>query len=180
MLRRTIRTSVLELVQDNIVKQDTDAIVNAANTKLAPGGGVSGAIHRAAGPGLWQEVKKLGGCRTGQAKLSSGHNLKARYVVHTVGPVYGTSPQDPDLLRDCYEHSLEVAVENDIRSISFPSISTGIFGYPIKEASRIALSAVIDYLRQHDSPKLVRFVLFTRQDLAIYTETILELAKQQQ
>jgi O-acetyl-ADP-ribose deacetylase (regulator of RNase III) len=177
MIQRAVGPSTLELIQGNIVEQDTDAIVNAANTRLTPGGGVSGAIHRAAGPGLWQQTKTMGGCRTGQAKLSSGYNLKAAHVIHTVGPVHGTSKEDPELLRSCYKRSLELATANNIRSISFPSISTGIFGYPVAEASHIALSAVLEYLETLENPLLVRFVLFSKQDLEAYTYTLLELER---
>ena len=144
MIKKKIGESFLELIQGNIVEQETEAIVNAANKRLSPGGGVSGAIHKAAGPGLWEECKKLGGCETGEAKITSGHNLKARYVIHTVGPVYSGSERDAEELKKSYLNSLKLAKENGIKSISFPSISTGAFGYPVKEASLIALETVID------------------------------------
>ncbi|GAH25274.1 unnamed protein product [marine sediment metagenome] len=127
-----IGNSILELIAGDITVQDTEAIVNAANKQLSPGGGVSGAIHRAAGPELWEECKTLEGCQTGEAKLSRGYNLKAKYVIHTVGPVYSSSKSDPEDLRDCYKNSLLLASRNKIKSVSFPSISTGIFSYPVK------------------------------------------------
>jgi O-acetyl-ADP-ribose deacetylase (regulator of RNase III) len=123
-----IGQTTLEVVRGDITKQDTEAIVNAANKQLAPGGGVAGAIHRAAGRGLWEECKKLSGCNTGEAKLTSEYNLKAKYILHTVGPVYNGIPQDAEGLRTCYINSLRLADENGITSISFPAISTGAFG----------------------------------------------------
>ena len=136
MERLQIGQSVIELVLGDITEEATDAIVNAANKELAPGGGVSGAIHKAAGPGLWEEAKTIGGCQTGEAKITYAHNLKARYVIHTVGPVYSGSPQDPTILRSCYMESLHLASTHDAFTIAFPSISTGIFGYPITEAAQ--------------------------------------------
>ena len=175
MIKREIDQSVLELIQGNVVNQETEAIVNAANTKLAPGGGVSGAIHNSAGPGLWEECKKLGGCETGEAKITSGHNLKAQYVIHTVGPVYSGSEKDMENLQNCYLNSLKLAKKHGIESISFPSISTGIFGYPVDEASRIALKTVVDYLETRKEITLVRFVLFSRQDFLVYEKSLKEI-----
>jgi len=162
----------LEIVKGDITKQQTDAIVNAANKKLAPGGGVAGAIHKAAGPGLWEECKKLGGCETGEAKITSGYNLAARFVVHTVGPVYDNTPQNAKDLENCYFNSLSLAVEHDLNSISFPAISTGIFGYPLEEAAEISIRTVIKFLEEHAKPKLVRFVLFGAKDLAVYKNSL--------
>lgn len=125
---------------------------NAANRKLEPGGGVSGAIHRAAGPSLWGECRLLNGCATGEAKITGGHRLKAKQVIHTVGPVYIGSEQDSLLLRQSYQNSLQVGLDNGVKPISFPSISTGIFGYPVCEAARIALQAVLDFVRTHPGP----------------------------
>ena len=122
----------IQLVVGDITAQDTVAVVNAANSRLAPGGGVAGAIHKAAGPGLWEECRTLGGCETGEAKLSGGHNLPNAYVVHTVGPVYRGSPDDPHKLRACYLNALHVADAHGIRTIAFPALSTGIFGYPVE------------------------------------------------
>ncbi|HPC48135.1 MAG TPA: macro domain-containing protein, partial [Deltaproteobacteria bacterium] len=121
--------SLLQVVQGDITAQDTEAVVNAANHQLAPGGGVAGAIHKKAGPGLWEECRKLGGCATGEAKITRGYNLPNTYVIHTVGPVYSGSGKDPVLLRSSYINSLKVADTNKVRSISFPALSTGIFGY---------------------------------------------------
>ncbi|HHX87744.1 MAG TPA: O-acetyl-ADP-ribose deacetylase [Firmicutes bacterium] len=164
--------STMELTVGDITKQDTEAIVNAANKQLAPGGGVAGAIHRAAGPGLWEECKKLGGCETGQAKITSGHNLPAKYVIHTVGPVYQGIPDDPVLLRSCYRNSLKLARDNSIKSISFPAISAGIFGYPIAKAAKVSLEAVHDFLLLNSEVKLVRFVLFKSADFEVYRQAL--------
>ncbi|MBC7333544.1 MAG: O-acetyl-ADP-ribose deacetylase [Actinobacteria bacterium] len=166
-----VGNSFLELVEGDITMQDTDAIVNAANKRLAPGGGVAGAIHRAAGPKLWEECKTLGGCETGEAKITKGYNLKAKYVIHTVGPVYSGSPEDPVNLEKCYKNSLELASKNNIKTIAFPSISTGAFGYPIKEASEIAIKAIASYLKDHPEIEVVRMVLYGRSDWEVYKET---------
>jgi O-acetyl-ADP-ribose deacetylase (regulator of RNase III) len=171
---RTIGASRVEIVRGDITGQDTEAIVNAANNTLAPGGGVSGAIHRAAGPGLWEECRSLGGCATGEAKISGSHGLKARYVVHTVGPVYSGSEQDPLSLRSCYRNSLQAALESGIKSIAFPSISTGIFGYPVTEAAAVALEAVRGFLEEKAGIELVRFVLFSEADFEVYAKALEE------
>jgi O-acetyl-ADP-ribose deacetylase (regulator of RNase III) len=173
--RLEIGEIILELVRGDITKQDTDAIVNAANTRLAPGGGVAGAIHRAAGPGLWEECKTLGGCRTGEAKLTSGYALKATYVIHTVGPVYSGSSRDAEELRACYRNSLRLADENGIRSVSFPAISTGAFGYPLKEAAQISLTTVIEYLKEETGLKLVRFVLYSQSAYDVFRDVLTSL-----
>jgi len=172
-----IGNSTLELAAGDITRQDTEAVVNAANKRLSPGGGVSGAIHRAAGPELWEECRTLGGCRTGEAKLSRGYNLKAKYVIHTVGPVYSGSAGGPEDLRDCYKNSLLLASQNEIKSISFPSISTGIFGYPVKEASRVALKTITGFLKEHPEIELVRMILFTEGDYGIYKASLDKLLK---
>jgi len=172
-----IGNSILELIAGDITVQDTEAIVNAANKQLSPGGGVSGAIHRAAGLELWDECSTLGGCRTGEAKLSRGHNLKAKYVIHTVGPVYSGSKSDPEDLRDCYKNSLLLASRNKIKSVSFPSISTGIFGYPVNEASRVALKTITNFLEEHPQIELVRMVLFTEGDYGIYKSSLDKILK---
>lgn len=172
-----IGDSVLEIIRGDITKQDTDAIVNAANKQLAPGGGVSGAIHRAAGPALWEECKKIGGCETGEAKITSGYNLAARYVIHTVGPVFNNTPQNTQDLERCYLNSLSLAVQNGLKSISFPAISTGIFGYPLQEAAVVSLRAVIKFLRQHNKPELVRFVLFGEKDFKVFKNTLEDITK---
>jgi O-acetyl-ADP-ribose deacetylase (regulator of RNase III) len=165
----------IELVKGDITAQDTDAVVNAANNQLAPGGGVAGAIHRAAGPGLWEECSKLGGCPTGEARISKGYNLPNRYVIHTVGPVYRALPDDPLLLASCYRSSLELAEKYDIKTISFPALSTGIFGYPAKEAAKVALSTIIDYLKKSTVITLVRMVLYDEASLRVHEEVLKEL-----
>ena len=160
--------SKLEIVQGDIVDQVTDAIVNAANTRLIPGGGVDGAIHRAAGPGLREECKKLGGCSTGEAKITKAYNLKARYVIHTVGPVYSGNPMDAEILKNSYLNSLNLAIQNKLKSISFPAISTGAFGYPLEEAAYISLTTVIEFLKKHTELTLVRFVLYSQPEYKVY------------
>lgn len=164
-----INSSTLSLVKGDITHEATDAIVNAANSRLARGGGVDGAIHRAGGPKIMEECRKIGGCPTGDAVITTGGNLKARYVIHAVGPIYrdGKSGEDR-LLASAYRRSLEVALQNKVRTIAFPSISTGAYGYPIQEASNIALKTVIDFLKTHRGIELVRFVLFTERDLEVY------------
>lgn len=163
-----IDDKTVEIILGNITQQDTDAIVNAANNQLSPGGGVSGAIHLAAGKKLWEESKKLGGCKTGEAKITSGCNLNADYVIHTVGPVYSGIRQDRRLLESSYRNSLKLAAKNKIKNISFPAISTGIFGYPVKEAAHIALSTVIYFLKNNTEIELVRFVLFNKASFEIH------------
>ncbi|GAI88970.1 unnamed protein product, partial [marine sediment metagenome] len=133
--------------------------------------------YRAAGLKLWEECRTLGGCRTGEAKLSRGHNLKAKYVIHTVGPVYSGSKSDPEDLRDCYKNSLLLASRNKIKSVSFPSISTGIFGYPVNEASRVALKTITNFLEEHPEIELVRMVLFTEGDYGIYKASLDKILK---
>ncbi|MFP4646708.1 MAG: macro domain-containing protein [Candidatus Acetothermia bacterium] len=162
----------LELVQGDITRQSTEAVVNAANKELAPGGGVAGAIHRAAGEKLWEECKKLGGCKTGEAKLTSGYNLPADYVIHTVGPVYSGAPRDEQLLSDSYLNSLRLAVENEISSVAFPALSTGAFGYPLEKAAPVALQTITDFLQEHGYPELVRLVLHTQQDLEEHVQIL--------
>ncbi|MCU0576282.1 MAG: macro domain-containing protein [Desulfobacterota bacterium] len=155
-----IRNSRLQFVVGDITAQDTGAVVNAANTQLAPGGGVAGAIHRAAGPGLWEECRGLGGCGTGEARISGGHGLPNAYVIHTVGPVYSGSKQDAVLLRSCYLESLKLADKHKIPSISFPALSTGIFGYPVDKAACVAVEAIRDYLQGETGIEIVRMVLY--------------------
>lgn len=170
-----IGRSKLQLVVGDITAQDTDAVVNAANSRLAPGGGVAGAIHSAAGPGLWEECRTLGGCRTGDAKISKAYSLPNRYVIHTVGPVYSGSKDDPVLLRSCYLRSLEEAERNGVKSIAFPALSTGIFGYPIEDAARVAITAVRDYLSGSTGIELVRLVLYDRAALNAHERVLQDL-----
>jgi len=178
-MKVTINKSVLELVQGDITQQDTDAIVNAANQSLLGGGGVDGAIHRAAGPQLLAECRTLGGCATGDAKITRGYSLKARHVIHTVGPVYRRQSEEVrDLLASAYRRSLEVALENGLKSLAFPSISTGAYGYPVEEAAPIALSTVINYLEKHEDIEQVRFVLFSTGILKAYEKALGDLTGQ--
>jgi O-acetyl-ADP-ribose deacetylase (regulator of RNase III) len=168
-----INKATLELVQGDITQQATDAIVNAANPTLLGGGGVDGAIHRAAGPELLAECRTLGGCETGDAKITKGYKLKARHVIHTVGPIYRREgKQAASLLVGAYRRSLEVASENGLKSVAFPSISTGAYGYPLNEAAPIALKTVADYLKKHSEIELVRFVLFDQNTLRAYEEAL--------
>ena len=169
-------TGHIELIRGDITEQDTDAIVNAANTTLLGGGGVDGAIHRRGGPAILEECRGLGGCETGDAKITTGGRLKARHVIHTVGPVYRDGRhREPELLASAYRRSLEVASQHSLRRIAFPSISTGAYGYPIRDAARVALRTVTEYLRGQPDIELVRFVLFSDSDLAVYREAETEV-----
>jgi len=160
---------MLAAVQGDITRQQVDAIVNAANTTLLGGGGVDGAIHRAAGPELLEECRGIGGCPTGEARITQGYRLPAKYVIHTVGPVWsGGNRGEPELLRTCYVNSLRLASEHGLRSIAFPSISTGAYRFPIEQAARIAVESVQEALGKPTSIELVRFVCFSVSDLAVY------------
>ncbi len=153
----------------DITKLKVDAIVNAANSSLLGGGGVDGCIHRAAGPQLLEECRTLNGCRTGEAKITGGYNLPARHVIHTVGPIYSGSVSDPQMLRNCYWNSLDVAKANDLHSIAFPGISTGVYGYPKKEAAHIALTTVKEWIEANYGYDIeVTFVCFSEEDYLIY------------
>lgn len=169
-----VNKSILALVQGDITREKTDAIVNAANNRLRGGGGVDGAIHRTGGPVILEECKKIGGCETGQAVITSGGNLYVKYVIHTVGPVYrGGNSNEPVLLQDAYQNSLGLALTNGVKSISFPSISTGAYNYPLEQAASIALKTVIDFLYKHTEIELVRFVLFDQKTYGVY-KTVLK------
>lgn len=155
----------------DITKLKVDAIVNAANSSLLGGGGVDGAIHRAAGPKLLEECRTLNGCRTGEAKITKGYNLPAAHVIHTVGPIYSGSLHDPEDLRNCYWNSLEVAKANDLHSIAFPGISTGVYGYPKREAAEIALTTVKEWLEKNAGYEMeVTIVNFSEADYKIYMQ----------
>lgn len=161
----------IDIIDDDVTRQQVDAIVNAANTSLLGGGGVDGAIHRAAGPELVAECQMLNGCKTGEAKLTKGYRLPAKYVIHTVGPVWrGGNANEDQLLRNCYINSLTVAVEHQIATLAFPSISTGIYGFPIERASNIALQTVKAFLEEHPSIRKVVFVCFGQRDYQIYQQ----------
>ncbi len=168
--------SVLELVEGDITKQETEAIVNAANTSLLGGGGVDGAIHRAGGPQILEECKKIGGCPIGEARITTGGRLKAKWVIHTVGPVYRDGKhREPELLADAHRNSLQLASEKGIQSVAFPSISTGAYGYPMVDGARIGLRAAIEFLKAHPEISLVRFVLFGQAALNTYETVLVEL-----
>ncbi len=168
-----IGESILELVQGDITKQEVDAIVNAANSSLLGGGGVDGAIHDAAGPQLLEECRKLGGCPTGSAKITRGYKLKARHVIHAVGPVYRDGKHnEPALLASAYRTSLELASQNQCASIAFPAISTGAYGYPMPDAARIAFRTIIDYVEQHPEIKWVRYVLYDARAFAVHQRVL--------
>lgn len=163
----------IQIVRGDIAKLDVDAIVNAANTTLLGGGGVDGAIHRAAGPELLAECRKLGGCRPGQAKITRGYRLPARFVIHTVGPVWrGGKQGEPETLADCYRNSLQLAVENEIETLAFPAISCGAYGYPIKEAAQIAFKATREFLAVSDELQRVIFVLWGEDVYDAYREAL--------
>ena len=162
----------IEIRQGDITKLELDAIVNAANTSLLGGGGVDGAIHRAAGPELVKECRKLGGCPTGEARITRGYNLAARHVIHTVGPVYSGKPKDKTLLSGCYQNSLKLAAENNVHSLAFPAISCGVYGYPIEEACKIAVDTTCSFLENNPSIEKVTFMLFSPGDLKVYEDYI--------
>ena len=167
----------IEIIQGDITKQAVDAIVNAANTSLLGGGGVDGAIHRAAGPELLAECRTLHGCRTGEAKLTKGYRLPARFVIHTPGPVWhGGGSGEEALLASCYRSCLTLAAEHGCETVDFPSISTGVYHFPLEKASRIALSTIADFLAGHPAIKRVRMVCFDERTKAYYDRALEELA----
>jgi O-acetyl-ADP-ribose deacetylase (regulator of RNase III) len=170
-----MRKDAIEVVQGDITQQAVDAVVNAANTSLLGGGGVDGAIHRAAGPELLAECRTLGGCPTGEAKITRGYRLPAQWVIHTVGPVWrGGKVGEDELLASCYRRSLEVAVQSGVRSVAFPAISTGIYGFPLERATRIAISEVRAFLKANLGVGKVVFVCFDRSTFNCYEKALAE------
>ena len=175
-MRRVAHGVVVECVRGDITSQDdVAAIVNAANAELRSGGGVAGAIHRAAGPELEEEARSLAPIAPGEAVMTGGHHLPNRHVIHTLGPVYGRDRPEADLLANCYRNSLALAEEDGIDSIAFPAISTGIFGYPVEEAAEVALGAVVEATETLEHVRLIRFVLFGEKDLEVHERVLSEI-----
>ncbi len=178
-MKFTIGNAILELVEGDITQQKVDAIVNAANTSLLGGGGVDGAIHRSGGPTILEECKKIGGCPTGEAVITTGGNLHAPWVIHTVGPVWRDGSRGEDvLLRNAYKNSLKKADLHQLTSIAFPSISTGAYRFPIDKAAHIALSTCIEHLKGKTSLTEIRFVLFGSAAMEVYKESLLDVCKE--
>jgi O-acetyl-ADP-ribose deacetylase (regulator of RNase III) len=176
-MKREFGTVTVECVGGDITSQnDVRAVVNAANARLGPGGGVAGAIHRAAGPGLAEEAVPLGPIAPGEAVITGAYGLPNRYVIHTLGPVYGQDHPEPELLARCYRNSLGLAEENGIESIAFPAISTGIFGYPVGEAAGVALETIRGVAGSLERVRLVRFVLYGSSDLEVHEAVLSRLA----
>jgi len=166
----------IRIVEGDITRLAVDAIVNAANHSLLGGGGVDGAIHGAAGPNLPKETRTLGGCETGQAKITGGYRLPAKHVIHTVGPIWhGGRSGEPELLADCYRNSLALAAEHRLKTVAFPSISTGAYGYPIELASRVALKTVREFLEASPLPEKVIFCMYGEEDFELYLERAEEI-----
>lgn len=169
---------MIEIIEGDITQLAVDAIVNAANEELMTGGGVCGAIHRAAGPGLWEECRQIRGCEPGAAKITKGYNLPAKWVIHTVGPVWSGGNYDEDeVLASCYRHSLALANEYQIKTIAFPAISTGAYGFPIVRASKIAVTEVNKFLHSHNLPEQVIFVCFGKSAYDSYLDVMKESAE---
>ncbi|MCX7881076.1 MAG: O-acetyl-ADP-ribose deacetylase [Patescibacteria group bacterium] len=163
----------ITLVKGDITKQKVEAIVNAANKTLLGGGGVDGAIHKAAGPELLEECKKLGGCQTGEAKITKGYKLPAKYVIHTVGPIFGKeNGKEAELLASCYRNSLFLAKKYKIKTIAFPSISTGVYGYPKKEAAEIVIKTIKEFIKNNNWFEEIRLVVFSKESYQIYKELL--------
>ncbi len=175
-MRIVMGSSVLELVQGDITQQDTDAIVNAANSTLLGGGGVDGAIHRAGGPQILDECRRIGGCPPGEARITTAGRCKARYVIHTVGPIYrGGTRDEARILANAYRNSLNLATQHGVKTVAFPSISTGAYGYPLELAAPIALRTVLDYLQTPTDIELVRFVLYSEPAFEAYVLALRQL-----
>ncbi|WP_273846329.1 macro domain-containing protein [Rubrobacter calidifluminis] len=168
-MKREVDGVTIECVRGDITRQpDVEAIVNAANARLTTGGGVAGAIHRAAGPGLEEECRPLAPISPGEAVITGGHDLPNAHVIHTLGPVYGSDHPEAELLANCYRNALRLADEHGITSIAFPAISTGVFGYPVEMAARVAIGTVLDEAPGLQNVRLIRFVLFGEQDLEVH------------
>jgi O-acetyl-ADP-ribose deacetylase (regulator of RNase III) len=166
----------VKVVQGDITKLKVDAIVNAANTSLLGGGGVDGAIHRAAGPELLIECRSLGGCPTGEARITKGYNLSSRFVIHTVGPVWrGGNSGEEELLANCYKNSLQLAAEKELTSIAFPAISTGAYGFPLEQASVIALREAAIFFRKQSTVDTIIFVCFAQRDSQVFAERLMAI-----
>lgn len=180
-MKHQVGECTLEIVQGDITRQEIDAIVNAANTRLAGGGGVDGAIHHAGGPAIMEECRKIGGCPTGEAVATTAGRLRAQAVIHTVGPIWhGGDRGEPELLANCYRNSLALADQRGFTSIAFPSISTGVYGYPVDQAARVALGTMLDYLAGDTELRLVRMVCYSAPDLAAYQAALEELLRERE
>ena len=168
----------ITIIKGDITRQNTQAIVNAANSSLLGGGGVDGAIHRAAGPQLLEECRTLNGCQTGEAKITKGYKLPAQYVIHTVGPVWhGGNHNEDQLLANCYKNSLQIALDNQIETIAFPAISTGVYHFPLERATRIAMNETKSFLENHSLPEEIMFVCFSETDYQTYQRVFSELSE---
>lgn len=166
-------SSKIEIIRGDITKQAVDAIVNAANCSLLGGGGVDGAIHRAAGPELLKECRSLNGCETGKAKITRGYKLPARYVIHTPGPIWhGGDRNEPELLASCYRSCLELAAANGCKTVDFPSISTGVYRFPLDKAAPIAINTIAEFLKQHDELEKVRMCCFSDETEKYYIDAL--------
>lgn len=173
IVKITVNQTVIELVCGDITEEETDAIVNAANSLLSGGAGVDGAIHRAGGPAIMAECCKIGGCPTGEAVITTGGNLKARFVIHTVGPVYrGGGRGEAGLLANAYQNSLSLACKNGLASVSFPAISCGVYGYPLREAASLALSTCVAFAQSHPELRHIRHVLFDQRTYDIFAQEL--------